>query len=269
VAPAARNGGCGLSRWNGSTAGEGSTFDKPGSGFASWAAKAVARHASNQRSPPTGKVEEYTRFGESSTVSETAGGKTRRTVTRYDGADRVTSVEITSDEGVALPAVTTDYDPVSGQVTVTRSGAATITREYDRLGRVLTYTDADGGVTRSEFDHYGKPAKMADNTGTTMFGYDRVAEPRGLLTSVTDSIAGTFRATYSPDGQLVELKYPGGMTRTDTLDASFTPVGRVYKRDSDGQVIYSESVVENTQGQQVNHAYTVGRRTTATTGWAG
>ena len=126
---------------------------------------------------------------------------------------------------------------------------------------MLTYTDADGGVTRSEFDRYGKPSKVSDNTGSTTYGYDRVAEPRGMLTSVADSIAGTFTAKYSPDGQLVEMKYPGGMTRTDTLDATFAPVGRVYKREADGQVIYSESVVENTQGQQVNHAYTGGSKT--------
>lgn len=148
---------------------------------------------------PVKRVEEYTRFGEASKVAETSAGKTRRTVTSYDGADRVTSVQITSDEGVALPATTTDYDPTTGLVTATRAGQATITRTYDQLGRVLTYTDADGGVTRNEFDKYGKPTKVSDNTGTATFTYDRTAEPRGMLTSVTDSIAGTFNAKYSPD----------------------------------------------------------------------
>ncbi len=210
---------------------------------------------------PVKRVEEYTRTGETAKVAETLGGKTRRTVTEHDNADRVTSVQITSDEGVALPAITTEYDPITGQTTVTRAGSATITREYDLLGRVLTYTDADGGVTRNEFDRFGKPSKVSDNTGSTTFGYDREAEPRGLLTSVTDSIAGTYSAKYSPDGQMVELKYPGGMTRTDTLNAAFAPVGRSYKRDSDGQVIYAESIVANTQGQWVNHTYTGGSKT--------
>ena len=71
---------------------------------------------------PVKKVEEYTRTGDTAKVVETSAGKTRRTITQYDGADRVTSVQITSDEGAALPAVTTDYDPVTGQATVTRSG---------------------------------------------------------------------------------------------------------------------------------------------------
>jgi hypothetical protein len=78
------------------------------------------------------------------------------------------------------------------------------------------------------------------------------------LTSITDSVAGTFTAKYSPDGQLVEMTYPGGLTRTDRLDANLQPVERTYTRDSDGTVIYSESVVENTAGQWVNHSYTGG-----------
>jgi RHS repeat-associated protein len=208
------------------------------------------------------RVEEYSRFGEPSTVAETAGGKTRRTTTVYNGADRVTSVSITSDDGaVPLGAVVTEYDPATGLPWRTTAGASTITREYDLLGRVLTYTDADGGVTRSEYDRFGKPAKVTDNTGWTTYAYDRTLEPRGLLTSVTDSIAGTFSARYSPDGQLTEMRYPGGVTRTDTLDANFAPVQRVYKRDSDATVLYAESIVENTAGQWIDHTYTGGSRT--------
>ncbi len=140
-------------------------------------------------------------------------------------------------------------------------GGSTITREYDLLGRLASYTDADGGVTVNEFDPFGKPSKVSDPTGYSTFAYDRVAEPCGLLTSVTDSVAGTFTAKYSPDGQLTELKYPGGLTRTDRLDANLQPVERTYTRDIDNEVIYSESVVENTAGQWVNHTYTGGGKT--------
>jgi RHS repeat-associated protein len=210
---------------------------------------------------PVKKVEAYSRFGDASIVAEFSNGKTRRTTTAFDNADRVISVGITSDEGTALPVTTTDYDPGTGLTTATRSGGKAITREYDLLGRVLTYTDADGGVTRSEFDRYGKATKTTDDTGTTTFTYDRNLEPRGMVTAVTDSIAGTFNAKYSPDGQLVQVKYPGGMTRTDTFNASFAPVGRAYTRDADNQVIYAETVVENTVGQSINHTYTGGFKT--------
>ncbi|MBG6135811.1 discoidin domain-containing protein [Longispora fulva] len=210
---------------------------------------------------PVKWVETYSRFGEPTVVSETAAGKTRRTTTGYDGADRITSVEITSDVGAAVPALTTEYDAQSGHVTKTTMGGTTVTREYDLLGRLITYTDADGGVTRSEFDHFGKPSKVSDNTGSSTFTYDRALEPRGLLTSVTDSVAGTFSARYSPDGQLTEMTYPGGVTRKDTLDSSLAPVARTYTRDSDSTVLYAESVVDNTQGHKVAHSYTGGSRT--------
>ena len=92
--------------------------------------------------------------GGESRVSETAAGHTRRTVTTYSTADRVTSVSITSDDGsVALDPVLTEYDPATGLPWRTTVGPATITREYDLLGRVITYTDADGGVTRRSYAH--------------------------------------------------------------------------------------------------------------------
>ncbi|MGY0234097.1 discoidin domain-containing protein [Longispora urticae] len=227
------------------------------------AAGAVTGHDAARMSTnlPVKFVEAYSRFGDPSVVSESAAGQTRRTTTTYDGADRITRVEITSTVGTAVPVLTTEYDPASGHVTKTMMGGSTITREYDLLGRLITYTDADGGVTRNEFDRFGKPAKVTDNTGSSTYAYDRVKEPRGFLTSVTDSVAGTFTASYSPDGQLVAMTYPGGVTRRDTLDSSLSPVARAYTRDSDGTVLYSESVVDNSQGHKVSHTYTGGSKT--------
>ncbi|MEU0550478.1 LamG-like jellyroll fold domain-containing protein [Micromonospora sp. NPDC005979] len=221
---------------------------------------AVAGHDPDRMTTdlPVRRVTEYTRYGDEAVVTETSAGKTRTTTTSYDAATRVTSAVITSDEGAALGAVTTVYSPTSGDVTQTTMDGATITREYDLLGRLASYTDADGGTTVNEFDRFGKASKVSDPTGSSVFAYDRVAEPRGLLTSVTDNIAGTFTAKYSPDGQITELGYPGGLTRRDRLDANLQPVERTYTRDSDGAVIYSESVVENTAGQWVDHTYTGG-----------
>jgi len=225
------------------------------------AGPAAGHRADMAASLPVKRVDSYTRFGEASVVSETSNGKVRRTLTTYDVADRPTSIQVTSDEGVPLPATIIEYDVTSGLSTATRTGVAKISREYDRLGRILAYTDADGGVTRNEFDRFGKQTRVTDPTGSQLFEYDRTAEPRGLLTSVTDSVAGRFSGKYSADGKLVEVRYPGGITRTDTLDASMTPVARQYKRDSDGAAIHTESIVENSQGQWINHNYTGGSKT--------
>jgi RHS repeat-associated protein len=210
---------------------------------------------------PVKRVERYSRSGDAAVIAETAQGSVRRTTTTPDAADRVIRVEITADQGIGVPAVITEYDTTTGQAVGTRAGSSTIVREYDLLGRLITYTDADSGTTRTEYDRHGKPIRTTDPTGTVAYGYDRAAEPRGLVTSVTDSVAGAFTARYSPDGQLTDVKLPGGITRHDTLDAGMAPVGRSYTRDSDGAVIYAESIVENTQGQWIQHAFTGGSRT--------
>ncbi|MFG1885609.1 LamG-like jellyroll fold domain-containing protein [Micromonospora sp. NPDC049102] len=210
---------------------------------------------------PIRRVAEYTRYGNEAVVTETAGGKSRTTTSVYDPAARVISEAITSEEGATVDTVNTEYSSTSGESTVTHTGGAAISREYDLLGRLASYTDADGATTVNEFDRFGKSVKVSDPTGVVSFSYDRLAEPRGLLTSVTDSVAGTFSARYAPDGQLTELKYPGGLTRSDRLDANLQPVERTYTRDSDGTVIFSESAVENTASQWVNHSYTGGSKT--------
>jgi RHS repeat-associated protein len=210
---------------------------------------------------PVRRVDGYDRYGGVTHITETAGGKTRQTSTLTDAAGRVYTSQITADDGVAMPAVVTTYDPATGQVATTTMGDAVVSREYDQLGRQVTYSDADGGVTHYEFDHYGKPVRISDNTGSQTLNYDRSLEPRGLLTSIVDSVAGTFTAAYSPDGQLTTVTYPGGLTRHDVLDAAFATVQRVYTRDSDGQVIYAQSVVDNSHGQRVQDVYTGGSRT--------
>lgn len=209
---------------------------------------------------PVKRIEEYSRFGEVTKTAETAAGKTRRVLTTYDAADRVKQVEVVGDDGLPVPAIVTGYDDTSGREISTSMGTLTIRRDYDKLGRLYTYTDADLAATRSEFDRLGRLVKVIDSKGWTGYEYDRAKEPRGLLTAVTDSVAGRFEAKYSPDEKLVETTYPGGLVRKDRLDSGFNPVERSYTRGSDGTVLYAESIVENSQGQWVSHTYTGGRK---------
>ncbi|MFF8775569.1 ricin-type beta-trefoil lectin domain protein, partial [Kitasatospora sp. NPDC015120] len=141
---------------------------------------------------PVKRVTRYSSFGEPEETTETNAGKSRKTVTTYDGADRILSAEITSDEGKALPKVTAEYDPATGHLVKTTAGGKSLIRVLDALGRLISYTDADGGTTTSEFDRFGKPVKVTDPTGSTTYTYDRAKEPRGLVTSVNDSVAGEF-----------------------------------------------------------------------------
>ncbi|MFF0476473.1 DNRLRE domain-containing protein [Streptomyces sp. NPDC004284] len=197
---------------------------------------------------PVKRITRYSRHGDIEEVTETNAGKTRTSTTVYDAADRIVSTKITGDLGQDLPEVTTEYDPVAGNAVRTTAGGKTITRVFDALDRLLSYTDADGGTTTTEFDKFGKPVKVSDGTGSTTYTYDRAQEPRGMVTSVTDSIAGTFTAKYGPDGQLTEQTYPGGYVRKDTFNASGAATGRTYSRVSDGEVVYGQHLDMTTQG---------------------
>ncbi|MEU7174586.1 LamG-like jellyroll fold domain-containing protein [Micromonospora tulbaghiae] len=209
---------------------------------------------------PARRVASYDRFGGQTRFTETVGSQSRTIVTDYDAAGRPASKAVTASQDAAVDTVTTGYSPTTGVIITSTMGTSSIVRDYDSLGRLVSYTDADGAVTTTEFDGIGKLVKVADPTGTTTYTYDRVAEPRGMATSITDSIAGTFSAAYSPDGQLTQIKYPGGITRTDRQNANLEPTERTYTRDSDGSVIYAESVVENSSGQWTFHSYTGGNK---------
>lgn len=89
------------------------------------------------------------------------------------------------------------------------------------------YADAAGGVTTSVFDQFGKPTKVSDSIGTTTSSSsDRSIEPRGFVTSVQDSVAGTLSAVYGPDGQLTSQSLPGGVRLDVGYDANQSPATR-------------------------------------------
>lgn len=219
---------------------------------------------------PTRWVQAYNVFGTPTVVTEGAAGASRTTTTTYDSADRVTSVQISgAAAGTAIPTTTTTYDPTSGDVVAvtgngpTGSPVRSITKEYDVLGRLVAYGDADGGRTETDYDRYGKPIverQLQNGTqiGSRTFEYDMVAEPRGLLTAITDSVAGRIGATWGPDGQLLSETLPGGVTLSITYDPATVPVQRQYTRTSDDAVIWNDAVIENHRGQWIQHTSTTG-----------
>ena len=100
---------------------------------------------------------------------------------------------------------------------------AAVTKTFDKLGQRVTYTDGAGSATTTTYDRYGQPATATDTAtdaqgtrtiGTVACTYDRAKDPRGLLTSFTDSVAGTCAATWGPDGQVQSQTLPGGVALT-------------------------------------------------------
>jgi RHS repeat-associated protein len=199
---------------------------------------------------------EYEWWGNAAKGTETANGVTRTTTTAHDAAGRPTTVKIIGGVGQPVPEATTEYDPATGKETRTVSPTGgTITRGYDKLGRLISYTDADGGRTTTEYDLLDRPVKVTDTVPSTVtYTYDHTAEPRGLATRTTDSVAGSFSATYDADGSVATEKLPGGYTLTVTEDTTGSATERTYTRDSDGTVVMSDAVTESVHGQNTSHA---------------
>ncbi|MDT9682749.1 DNRLRE domain-containing protein [Streptomyces sp. TRM76323] len=217
-------------------------------------AGAITGGGTNPAQLPTSTTE-YDWFGNPAKVTETANGVTRTTTTTYDDAGRAVKTTVTGGVGQAVPETTTEYDPATGHAvkTVSPTGG-TITKQFDKLGRQISYTDADGGTTTTEYDLLDRPVKTTDTAPSTVtYTYDHTVEPRGLATKTIDSVAGAFEATYDADGSVTSEKLPGGYTLKQTEDTTGSPVERTYTRDSDGTVVYSDTVTESIHGQVTSH----------------
>lgn len=199
---------------------------------------------------------EYDAYGQPAKVVETANGASRTQVTTYDTAGRQKSITTSGTAGTAIPDQTFTYDPEAGHLTQTSSpNAGSITRTFDVLGRQMSYTDADGGITSVQYDQLNRPVKSTDNAPSTVtYTYDNSAEPRGLLVSLTDSVAGTFRTSYDADGNVATEQLPGGYTMTQSNDPTGVPTERTYTRDSDAALLLSDAVTVTAHDQWATRA---------------
>lgn len=146
-------------------------------------------------------------------------GSVRSTTMTYDAAGRPITSHQTGN-GTEVPAIQTTYSESSGLpesqyfVCELKSCEGFDTQEvkttYDKLGRPIRYLDADGNVSEVTYDLLGRPVIVWDGKGTQVTTYD---EDSGLPTEMTDSAAGTFKATYDADGQMTEQLLPDGLAQ--------------------------------------------------------
>ncbi|WP_435192283.1 DNRLRE domain-containing protein [Streptomyces sp. bgisy126] len=213
-------------------------------------ADAITGGGSNPSQLPT-TTTEYNWWGYPAKVMDTANGVTRTTTTTYDSAGRESKQTITGGLGQAIPEITKEYDPNTGNlVKETSPTGGTITKAYDKLGRQTSYTDADGGTTRAEYDLLNRPTKITDGAPSTVtYTYDHGTEPRGLATTLTDSVAGAFQASYDADGDVDSEKLPGGYSLDVVKNSVGAATARTYTRDSDGTLVYSDLAASSVHGQ--------------------
>ncbi|WP_329257837.1 DNRLRE domain-containing protein [Streptomyces sp. NBC_01478] len=222
-------------------------------------AGAITGGGSNPTQLPT-KTTEYDRWGNTAKTTETANSVTRTTTNSYDAAGRLTTTAVSGGVGTAVPDTTTTYDADSGDVATVTSNGQTVTHTTDQLGREISYNDGAGNTTATQYDALGRKVKTTDSApSTTTYTYDTTKDPRGVETSRTDSVAGTFAATYDADGDLATESLPGGYTLTIGQDETGAETSKVYTQDSDGTVVASDSTDESVQGQVVDDTDTAGQ----------
>ncbi|MFI5829181.1 DNRLRE domain-containing protein [Streptomyces sp. NPDC051578] len=226
-----------------------------------WADKVCSEGPADPAAGTT-SVYEYDAHGEISKTTEKAGSEVRVTQVTRDDAGRVTRTAVTGGLGTAVPETVRTYDPVNGKLTSVTAGGKTAAYGYDALGRQVSYDDGAGNVTTTEYDPLGRMVKVADSAPSTVtYAYDTAKEPRGLPTSLTDSVAGTFGATYDASGEVANETLPGGYTlRTVTDETGFT-TSRAYTRDADGASLLTDVAVPTVYGQTGSGARSAGAST--------
>ncbi|MFI6934873.1 DNRLRE domain-containing protein [Streptomyces sp. NPDC050287] len=207
---------------------------------------------------PTRTIE-YDFWGQPSQATETANGVTRTTTPTTDAAGRITNISMTGGVGTAVSQTTTTYNSDNGQTATITSNGQTTATSYDKLGRQISYSDGAGNTTTTEYDLLDRTVKTTDSVpSNTTYTYDTTMDPRGLATSITDSVAGTFSASYDIEGDLAAEHLPGGYTLTVDADTAGAETSAIYTRDSDSTIVLADTVDYSIHGRIVHHTGTAG-----------
>ncbi|WP_044977408.1 RHS repeat domain-containing protein, partial [Streptomyces clavuligerus] len=125
-----------------------------------------------------------------------------------------------------------------------------MTSAYDALGRLVGYTDANGATTATAYDALNRVVTTTSSAPYTLtYTYDTAAEPRGLATKVTDSVAGEFTSVYDADGQTVRQTLPGGVTMRQTNAPNGEAVARSYTLDGQEEPFFSSAATTTVHGE--------------------
>jgi YD repeat-containing protein len=211
----------------------------------------------------------YDAWNQPEAVTEKFGTTSRTKKTTYDAAGRPLTSEVTSTNGVSLPAVTNSYNEKSGALAEEKetfeAKEKKIKRVYDRLGRMEEYVDADGGVTGYKYDVDGRPTEVnslssgGEGRGKQSYTYDPTS---GILTKLVDSEAGTFTASYDAAGRMTSEIYPDKLTATYAHNAVGQTTGVEYTKTSYcasacPEKWFNDTVVPSIHGETLKQASTL------------
>jgi streptogramin lyase len=216
------------------------------------------------------KVEEV--FPKTATFPETKRTKTEE----YDPAGRLHTSETTSTSTkvTALPKVTDAYNTATGLLETQSTEEVskkpvTITTKDNRLGQLESYTDSDGNTAK--YVHGGPDSlleEMSDSSGANSAGEHRSTqkykydETTKAMTSIVDSAAGTFTATYGLEGKIASEIYPNGMCANYTRNSVGEDIHIEYIKTTNcaekgAAIWFSESRVPSIRGEIMSRTTTL------------
>jgi len=211
----------------------------------------------------------YNIWNEPLTTTDKAGSSERTTTIEYDAAGRTLKSAITATTGTALPAVTDEYTSETGALkkesTTTEGKTKSISSEYNKLGQLTSYTDADENKATFEYEKEKdyRLIKTNDGKGTQTDSYDPTTDE---LTSLKDSAAGTFTATYDIEGNMTTEVYPNGMNANYT----YNPVGEATNLEyiktthcTSNCTWYSDTVSPSIHGQWLSQTSSLSKQSYA------
>jgi RHS repeat-associated protein len=167
---------------------------------------------------------------------EINAGIVRKTTVTYDAAGRPLTSRQTGN-GTEVPAIQTAYNEKNGlpesqyflcETKCEGFDIQEVKTIYDKLARPVEYLDADGNVSEVDYDLLGRAAAVWDGKGTQLIAYD---EESGFATAMTDSAAGTFKATYNADGQMTEQLLPNGLSQKIGYGPDSTALSLKYSKE--------------------------------------
>jgi RHS repeat-associated protein len=194
-----------------------------------------------------------------STSGEGGEATTRTETDSFDAAGRAKSKELTASTGTTLPKVSYAYSTTTGLPTTETTGSGSseqkTSEEYNTRGTMTAYTDANGKTTTYEHEKEGdeRLLKVADEKGNETLSY---SETLGAITSLKDSGAGTFTATYDTELNLASETTPSGMSVTTTRNTVGEAIALEYKMGA--ETWYFDDVTPSIHGQWMSQTSTIG-----------
>lgn len=210
----------------------------------------------------------YNVWDQVETTTQAFGATTRTTTTTFEPSGRpLTATEVASggtDE--ALPKVSNKYNTTNGtleqQSTSAGEATRTLTTKYNTHGQLASYIDANENTATFEYEAAGDGhlLKMADGKGNQTYTYNTTTS---ALETLTDSGAGTFKATHDAEGRILSESYPNGMTAYYSYNAGGTATKIEYKKltncteEAEKCVWFKDSIVPSIHGEPLQQTSTL------------